>query len=55
MTPEEFTKEMKAVAKFPPDVEAGHSSGDELLCKVLRELGYGEGVEIFENMDKWYA
>lgn len=28
---------------------------DKLMCDVLTQLGYGEGVEIFKNAPKWYA
>lgn len=37
------------------DTEGAHCDADDLLCAVLRDLGYGEAVGIFENMEKWYA
>ena len=37
------------------DKEGRHQDADRLMCIVLRKLGYGKGVEIFENADKWYA
>ena len=56
MTPKEFAEAMEAAAKFyEADVEIGHSSGDHLMCRVLSELGYNEGVEIFQDMTKHYA
>ena len=51
MTPEE--KEMQEIASY--DIEAKHHKADKLLCKLLRLLGYDKGVEIFENMTKWYS
>jgi hypothetical protein len=57
MTPKEFKEEMRKI--FPvnesEDTESAHGSGDALLCEVLRSLGYGDGVKIFEEADKWYG
>lgn len=36
-------------------VKDTHISMDYLMCTVLRELGYDEGVDIFMNTEKWYA
>lgn len=49
-----FANEMRRIDRnnFP---EVAHILADELMCKLLRELGYGEGVDIFEKMDKWYS
>lgn len=59
MTPEEFKNEMQKISnqlgkKFC-DEEITHLEADGLMCDVLRELGYGEGVGVFERMPKWYA
>lgn len=59
MTPEEFKVLMEKIAAgdkdgFHDQVEE-HSDADQLLCEVLRSLGYGDGVEIFKNMPKWYS
>jgi hypothetical protein len=56
MTPEQFKEAMAAI--FPAegyDEEGAHSDADRLMCKLLVTLGYGEGVRIFEDADKWYA
>lgn len=37
------------------DEEDQHKDADKLMCNVLRSLGYGDGVDIFEKMHKWYA
>lgn len=55
LTPEEFAEEMAKYNIPGGDREADHGHADDLLCKVLQQLGYGDGVKIFENMDKWYA
>ena len=39
---------------FEVDEVPVHIEMDELLCKVLKSLGYGEGIKIFENTNKWY-
>lgn len=54
MTPEAFTVNMRNIAQMP-DVEDAHGQADELMCELLRSLGYEEGVKLFERMDKWYA
>ena len=58
MTPKEFEKRMKEIAESEGryrDAENTHSEADELMETVLKELGYGDGVKIFREMDKWYA
>ena len=63
MTPEEFKAKMREIydgkhadllgKRF--DEEQTHELADELMVELLRSLGYGEGVDIFWNMHKWYA
>ena len=53
MTPEEFKAEMEKLDDL--DIEERHSRADDLMGNVLIELGYGEGVEVFDSMVKWYA
>ena len=59
ITPEEFAEQMRNIANgngpYGFDEEVSHGSGDYLMEETLIELGYGEGVEIFRNMPKWYA
>jgi len=61
MTPEEFKQEMDKRSKTPwpdwhgIDQEAAHSAMDDLMCQVLEELGYVDGIKIFKAADKWYA
>lgn len=58
VSPEDFAKRMREI-----EVEGAvvgnwdwrHQEADKLLCTALRSLGYGEGVEIFERMGKWYS
>ena len=60
MSPEEFKKRMNSIRKnhkliTGAELEDVHILMDTLMCEVLRELGYSEGVDIFMNTDKWYA
>ena len=64
LTPEEFAKSMKDISDKlanPPkdnpyyDEEDTHMEMDDLMLDLLRSLGYGDGVDIFENTDKWYS
>ncbi|MEE9366059.1 MAG: hypothetical protein V3W44_05160 [Dehalococcoidales bacterium] len=36
------------------DNPESHIAADELMCKVLEDLGYGKGVEIFKETIRWY-
>ena len=59
--PEDFAKAMKDIEnKYEGEeksisVEEMHREMDELLCKTLRNLGFGEGIDIYEQNPKWYA
>ena len=53
-TPEELAQEMKEIAKCIW-TEERHLQGDAALCETLKALGYGEAVQIFYDMDKWYS
>jgi len=37
------------------DEEQTHHEGDRLMCTVLTDLGYGEMVEAFRAMTRWYS
>lgn len=54
MTPAEFADKMREISRAG-DTEMDHCEADDLMCALLRSLGYGEGVDIFEEMPKWYA
>jgi hypothetical protein len=54
MTPAEFLHRMKTLP-HADNPEYAHIEADELMCEALRSLGYGKGVDIFENMETWYA
>lgn len=55
-TPEDFAAQMRKIRdEQGGDLEISHSEMDDLMARVLVELGYGEGVDIFNGQDKWYA
>ena len=54
MTEGEFAFRMREI-KDEMDTEYGHVVADDLMCEVLRDLDYGEGIGIYEGMDRWYA
>lgn len=55
MNPEEFKEAMQEAISQGFDEEITHKELDNLMCILLRQLGYGEGVDIFEKAEKWYA
>lgn len=59
LTPEEFTKQMQEAFDVyyveQDDEEMVHGTMDDIMCNLLRQLGYGDGVDIFNKTPKWYA
>ena len=37
------------------DIECAHAYADDVLCDLLKSLGYQDVVEAYEQIDKWYA
>lgn len=37
------------------DFEAGHSRADDILCELLKDIGYEDIVEAFKKVGRWYA
>lgn len=56
MTQKEFAREMgRLKGLHAEDPEAFHAEADTLMCLMLCELGFEEGVKVFEEAEKWYA
>lgn len=56
MTPEQFREKMKQIkVEFDEQEDIAHNRMDHLMCDVLVELGYGDGVHVFKTQEKWYA
>ena len=55
-SPEEFAVKMSKIeAGNDYDPHDSHLDADCLMSETLRDLGYGEGIAIFENIRKWYS
>lgn len=54
MTPEEFEAAVKRLT-VEDDTEKSHAMADRLMCDLLKGLGYGAGIAVYNSMDKWYA
>ena len=50
---EDYLKRLKECDRY--DTECAHGRADEILCELLRELGYSDIVDAYEDIDKWYA
>lgn len=37
------------------DEECDHSRADDILIEIIKELGYSEVEEYFDNIHKWYS
>lgn len=37
------------------DTEVAHGKADIIICSLLRQLGYGDVVDEWDKVDKWYA
>ena len=53
-TPEELAKRMKEASENVW-TEDRHIEMDGIMLNFLRQLGYGEAVDIFNRTEKWYA
>ena len=53
MTPKEFENKMESLKSR--DCETAHERMDDVMCGILIELGYEDGVKKFNEQTKWYA
>ncbi len=52
----EYAEKMKQIIKkYGHDEEVCHIWADDLLCEILKELGFKETVEEYDKVPKWYA
>ncbi|TPN03850.1 hypothetical protein FJ973_29860 [Mesorhizobium sp. B2-1-3] len=54
MTADEALETLKPLASVT-DLEVAHSQADDVLCALLRGLGYGAVVNAWDKVGKWYA
>lgn len=56
MTPKEFCETMLELReRYQHDEERVHCAMDDVMCELLIELGFCDGVEVFRQTPKWYA
>ena len=56
MTPEDFELKMQTLlTQYGDSIEELHIQMDNLMCEVLKSLGYEKGVEIFKRTELWYS
>lgn len=51
---DEAIERMQKIA-LEDDQEEAHIAADNLLCEVLKSLGYEALVEAYNKVSKWYA
>ncbi len=55
-SPQRFKELMQELKNdFGDDPEIFHSRADALMCLMLEELGYADGIAIFDKQERWYA
>lgn len=53
---QKYIAELKANCFSPDnDTEVDHIKADEVLIRFLKESGYIELANIYNNVDKWFA
>jgi hypothetical protein len=54
MTKEEAIEKLRLL-QSGVDIEVKHGDADDILCELLETLGYGDVVEEWKKVGKWYA
>ena len=54
MTREQAIEKLKEL-QGSDDTEIAHIDADDVLCKLLKALGFSDVVAEYEKIDKWYA
>lgn len=54
-TRQEYIIRLKALRGDGWDTESAHARADDLLCMLLIQLGYGDVVTEYVDIEKWYA
>lgn len=54
MTKEQAIEELKKL-QANGDIEIAHAYSDDVLCKLLIEMGCEDVVSEYNKIDKWYA
>ncbi len=51
---EELCEQMRTLQNSP-DPEDAHGKADDILCEALKVFGCNELVELYEQIERWYA
>lgn len=52
---DEFNKKIKYIAENQWRTVDAHMEMDAVMCNTLEKLGFGDGIKIFEDTEKWYG
>jgi hypothetical protein len=58
MTPEDAKRELNYILdrqKNGESPEETHIDADDILCELLSYLGYDDVVNLYQQVDKWFA
>ena len=55
MTREEAIAVLKELQGSGGDIEMDHIRADDVLCEILKTLGYEDVVIEYDAINKWYA
>lgn len=56
MDKKEAEKQMQRIVdNSGNDTEAEHSNADDILCELLKSLGYRKLIKLYKDIYKWYA
>lgn len=50
-----YMDRLKAIQGNFVDVETAHEDADQVLCDLLKALGYNKVVEEYNKVEKWYT
>lgn len=50
-----YVKQIKEIDQNKDDRETWHVIADDILCELLKELGYDAVVDAWDDIPKWYA
>jgi hypothetical protein len=52
----DYVNEMRGIADSPDlDEESAHINADDLMCRLLLQLGFVDVVDEFNRVTKWYG
>ena len=51
---DEYLQELKNL-QSNRDLEIAHGHADDILCRLLIDLGFQDIVDAYHKIDKWYA